>query len=139
MEKTARQILLEDKSLTCVIEKEGQIYKSSRRGVAPLIEFLENKIDLKNSCAADKVVGRGAAFLYVLLGVKELYAQVLSSPAADILSSSKIKYECDTLVPFIKNRSGDGYCPIETSVLDISSPDKALEKIYETLKKLNVS
>ena len=34
----------------------------------------------------DKVVGRAAAFLYVLLEVKEIYAGVMSEGAADVLS-----------------------------------------------------
>ena len=35
--------------------------------------------------AADRVVGRAAAFLYVLLGAGEIYAGVMSDTAADVL------------------------------------------------------
>ena len=70
------QHFLESGNHTCVVCKEDSIYTTSQRGVAPLLNWLDDGVDLKGYSAADRVVGRGAAFLYCLLGVKEVYAKI---------------------------------------------------------------
>lgn len=55
---------------------------STERGVKPLLQWLDGENSVKGFSAVDKVVGRAAAFLYVLLEVKEVYAGVMSEGAA---------------------------------------------------------
>ena len=110
---------------------------SQKRGVAPLVELLENKKYLNGFSAADKVVGKGAAFLYVLLNIDAVYAAVISRPALDVLVKHGIATEYGTLVENIINRRGDGICPIETAVLGIDEPTKAYEAIQKKLLELN--
>ena len=55
---------------------------STERGVKPLLQWLDGENRVKGFSAVDKVVGRAAAFLYVLLEVKEVYAGVMSEGAA---------------------------------------------------------
>ena len=64
--------------------------------------------DLKGFSAADKVVGKGAAFLYVMAGVKEVYASVMSEKAAALLSEYGIDGFCGQKVDRIRNRQGTG-------------------------------
>ena len=70
--------LPEDHNYTCVLCKGEQIYTSTKSGVKPLLELLDSPGNFNGFSAADKIVGKAAAMLYVLLGVKEVYAQVLS-------------------------------------------------------------
>ncbi len=128
--------ILEKNKRTCVICLENEVYESSERGVKPLLSLLDSKIDLKGACAADKVVGAGAAFLYVLLEVKEVYALVLSERARTVLMQNGILVCYDTLVSKIQNRAKNGFCPIETAVWEQTEPAAALVKIRETLKEL---
>ncbi|MBR5558914.1 MAG: DUF1893 domain-containing protein [Oscillospiraceae bacterium] len=128
--------LLQDKDYTCVICKGEQIYTSRKRGVAPLLEWLEQKTDLSGYSAADKVVGRAAAFLYLLLGISRLHACVISSLALQVLEQSGITCEYDLLVPAIRNRAGDGFCPMESAVEELKKPEEALCAIRDTLQKL---
>lgn len=121
---------------TCVLCKNDVIYTSTKRGVKPLLDFLDSQVDLKGFSAADKVVGKAAAFLYVLLGVREVYAHVMSEPAICILESNKIQVQYDISVKNIINRSGTGNCPMEEAVADISVPSDALEAIRIRLKSL---
>ena len=129
--------LLETENYTCVLCRDGHVITDRRRGVRPLMELLESGRDLQGYCAADKVVGKAAAFLYCLLGVKALHAGVLSQPARDVLLAAGIEAKWDTLVPAIRNRAGDGFCPMETAVWDLTDPGPAPEAIRETLKKLS--
>jgi hypothetical protein len=108
-----------------------------RRGIRPLLELLENGTDLHGYSAADKVVGKAAAFLYCLLGVKALHAGVISQPALAVLEATGIVVRYSTLVPAIRNRTGDGFCPMETAVWDLSDPALAPDAIRNALQKLS--
>ncbi|MBO5006382.1 MAG: DUF1893 domain-containing protein, partial [Clostridia bacterium] len=88
-------------------------------------------------CAADKVVGKAAAFLYLFLGVKNLHALVISEHALSLLLGNGVAVSYDTLVPMIRNRTDTGFCPMEQATMNCSSPEEALAAIKETLKKLN--
>lgn len=124
LEKARR--LLESGNYTCVVCKEDTVYSTSQRGVAPLLNWLDTGTDLTGFSAADRVVGRGAAFLYCLLGVKEVYARVMSQPAAEVLHSYGIIANAETYVEGIINRVGNGPCPFEAAVMDIEDAPKAL-------------
>lgn len=129
--------LLEKENYTCVICRGDDVITDRRRGVRPLLELLESGKDLQGYSAADKVVGKAAAFLYCLLGVKALHAGVLSVPARDVLVSAGIAVEWGSLVPAIQNRAGDGFCPMETAVWDLTDPALAPDAIRIALQKLS--
>ena len=129
--------LLEKENYTCVICRGDDVITDRRRGVRPLLELLESGKDLHGYSAADKVVGKAAAFLYCLLGVKALHAGVLSVPARDVLVSASISVEWGSLVPAIRNRAGDGFCPMETAVWDLTDPALAPDAIRAALQKLS--
>ena len=71
---------------TCDLCKGEVTLTSTERGVKPLLQWLDRENSVKGFSAVDKVVGRAAAFLYVLLEVKEIYAGVMSEGAADVFS-----------------------------------------------------
>lgn len=127
---------LEGSDLTCVICSEEDTITSKKRGVAPLLEWLDEGRELSGYSAADKVVGNGAAFLYVLLGVKELYAGVISKSALETLTRHDIPVTYGTLTEAIRNRDNTGFCPIETAVAGIASPQEALTAIRNRLKEM---
>lgn len=128
--------LLRTQGYTCVLCKNGVFYTTSQRGVAPLLTWLESGIDLTGASAADKVVGKGAAFLYCLLGVKTVYSHVMSVAARDTLTEWGIESSYETLTDAIINRKGTDVCPIEKAVFDISEPREALLTIKNTLMQL---
>ncbi|MBR5222751.1 MAG: DUF1893 domain-containing protein [Clostridia bacterium] len=132
----AKNILIEN-DYTCVLCCDNEEYHSNLRGVKPLLDFLESDKDFSGFSAADKTVGAGAAHLYVLLNVKAVWVNIISTAGKKILSENNITVFCETEVPYIINRKGDGMCPIETAVKDITSSQKALEAIKQTLKTLS--
>ena len=134
--KTAKNILIKN-GYTCVLYSDTEEFHSTLRGVKPLLDFLESDKDFSGFSAADKTVGAGAAHLYALLGVKEVWANIISTAGKKILSENNITVFCETEVPYIINRKGDGMCPIETAVNGISSSSEALETIKQTLEALS--
>lgn len=121
---------------TCVLCRENEEFHSALRGVKPLIDFLESNTDFNGFSAADKTVGLGAAHLYLLLGVKSVWAKVISQGAKELLEKNGVEVSSEEEVPYIINRRGDGRCPIETAVGGISCPSEALRVIKETLSRL---
>lgn len=126
---------LSEGGFTCVMCREEQTLVSTQRGVKPLLSWLSEGRG-EDFSAADKVVGGGAAFLYVLLLVREVYAEVMSEPALETLTKHGIKAEYGTLCDNIINRAGTGICPIEQAVAGIDDPTEALKAIKECLKTL---
>ena len=121
---------------TCVLCKENIVYTSLLSGVAPMVEYLNSNTDLKGFSAADKVVGKAVALLFILAGVKEIYAEVISESALETLSHSEIRVSYGTVIHKIMNRFGTDSCPMEQAVELVSVPQIAFEKIKETLGTL---
>ena len=70
--------LLHTGGYSCVIANEGKIRTFTQRGVADLYDLLTREPEfLKGALIADKVVGKGAAALMILGGIKELYTDVV--------------------------------------------------------------
>ena len=128
--------ILNDSDYTCVICSDDETLISQKHGVAPLLDWLDKGKCLTEYSAADKIVGNGAAFLYVLLDVKELYAEVISKSALETLAQHHIPVTYDILTEAILNREHTGFCPIESAVIGISSPQAALTAIRQKLKEM---
>ena len=133
--ENARRLLTEQ-GCTCVLCLEGRTVTSHRRGVAPLLELLDSGESYIGFSAADKVVGKATAMLYRLLGVKALWAAVISESALETLHAGGIEAHWEQKVPHIVNRTGDGPCPMEAATAHTDEPSAALEAIRATLKKL---
>ena len=129
--------ILSEGQYTCVLCRGADTVTDSRRGVKPLLELLESGRTFAGYSAADKVVGKAAAFLYCLLGVTALHAGVISQPALTVLENAGITVRYDTLVPAIRNRTGDGFCPMETAVWALTDPTLAPQAIREALQRLS--
>ena len=128
--------LLESGDYTCVVCRDDLVYTTRERGVAPLLHWLDSGLDLSDFSAADRVVGRGAAFLYCLLGVKAVYSQVMSRPAEEVLQAKGIRAEAETFVDGIINRAGTGPCPFEAAVMNITKPEEALAAIRSKRRQM---
>ena len=133
-EKAVR--LLREGNLTCAVCGEEIEYTSTLRGVQPLLRPYEEGRRFVGCAAADRVIGKAAACLYVLLGVERVYAEIVSRPAREIFEKNGIALDYDKLVELIENRTRTGLCPMETAVRDITDPKEAPGLIREALKKL---
>ena len=131
----AKKTLAED-GITLALCKGETVYTDTRRGVVPLLALLDTGVDLTGFSAADKVVGKAAAFLYLRLGVATVYADVMSSPAYDLLIAHGVSAYADTFVPAIRTRTGDGFCPMETVCLPLADPTEAERAIRHRLAAL---
>lgn len=130
--------LLSEGEYTCVACKGELTHTATHRGVKPLVQWLDEGTNLQGFSAADKVVGKATAFLYCLLGVKAVYSQVMSTAAMEVLRAHGIEAQCTREVPGIISRKGDGPCPFEAAVWEITDPALALEAVHRKQAEMNI-
>ncbi len=128
--------ILHTNGYTCVACRGADVFSSRERGVKPLLAWLDSGLDLTGYSAADTVVGRAAAFLYITLGVSALYCGVLSRGALELLEARGITLRFGTLTEEIINRAGTGPCPFEAAVRDDTTPEAAVESIRAKAREL---
>lgn len=126
--------LLKEDQYTCVLCMGEALHVSRQRGVRPLLELAGR--DFSGYAAADKVVGKATALLYCHLHIRQLHACVISDAALEVLQVHGIHATWDRRVPYIRNRAGDGRCPMELATQDISDPRDALVAIRKKLEEL---
>ena len=135
--KHAIELLRSDRAITLAVVNHGENRIFTARGVKPLLELATATPEfLEGASVADKVTGAASAFLLVQGKVKELYTNVISERAGEILHSHGIEYTAAMTVGGIVNRSGDGACPMETAVKEITDPKAAVKAISDKLTEL---
>ncbi len=122
---------------SCVVRNGDEIRLFRERGVKDLYRLLKEEPRLlRGAFIADKVVGKGAAALMILGGADELFADVISHPALELLNRTPLKVSYTLAVPHIVNRTRTGRCPVETLCLDLRTPEECLVRIEEFMQTL---
>ena len=118
--------LLHEGNYSCVVEKDGEIRTFTRRGVIDLFElYCSDPVFMDGAKVTDKVIGKGAAAILALGNVSEVWTDVISEPACDLLENAGITLSYGNKVPFIINRNHTGRCPLETAC-DVSDMPEVL-------------
>lgn len=119
--------LYEKNASLVVMFESGEIKEYYSPRVRDIVSILkENEDALKGACVADKVIGKVAATLLAIAGVKEIYANTISEFAIPVLEENNIKYEYKNRVEYIINNDKTGMCPMENKFKD----EKDLKIIY---------
>lgn len=124
---------------SCVIANGDRIRTFTQRGVADLYDLLVQESEfLHGASVADKVIGKAAASLMVLGGVREVYTRTISRPALQLLQEAGVMVTCDEIVDHIINRDRAGWCPLEQASRDLHSAKEifpVIEKFIANLRK----
>ena len=127
---------LEADGLTCIVRCGDKVLTSTQRGIRPLLDWIAQGEDVAGGAAADRIVGKAAALMYVLMGVREVYAGVLSESGLAVLRGHGVRVCYGELTPRIINRAGTGLCPMEETVLAVSDPAEAYAALRRTAQRL---
>ncbi len=130
----AKQLLKDD--ITCVLVKGDTVYTSVKKGIAPIMEFLNEGRDIRGFSVADRIVGKAAASLFICAGIREVYGEVMSVRGMAKLDEYQIPYTFKDKADKIINRKGDDICPMEKTVMDIDDPKEAYLALKEKIKSL---
>ena len=123
--------------LTCVLTEGGVMFKSKDKGVQPLLDWMNSGNNYMSYMIADKVIGRAAAFIDIAMGIREVYAEVMSEGAKTLLENNHVVVNYDTLVPEILNADKTDLCPLEKAVEGIENAAEALMPIELALIRMN--
>lgn len=121
---------------TLALCRDGELLTSNRRGVAPMVAFLREGRTLAGYAAADRVVGKAAAWLFILAGIDTVYADTLSEGGRELLTRHEIPVQWNALTPAIRNRDNTGLCPMEQAVAEATDAADALRRIEERMAQL---
>lgn len=122
---------------TCVVLKDEQIiFKSQDKGIKPILTIINNKLDIVGTKVYDLIIGKAAAMLYTLLGVKKIITKTISERGLAFLEKNNIEVEYLVKTNEIINRMKSGICPMEETVINIDDPKIALELLKKKIQEL---
>lgn len=121
---------------TICLCKEGKCLFSEKKGIAPMMGFIADNINLEGYSVADLVVGKAAALLFVKCKIKAVFAKTLSKGGAEVLKSNNIPFEYETLAEKIINRNGTDICPMEKTVLNTDDPEEGYILLKNKLQSM---
>jgi len=133
----AKEIVVKENLNICIVRNGEVVFKSASRGIYPMYKAVSECFEqLENASVADRVVGRAAALLNVYSKIAEVYSDVISENAVDMLEDNHIKVSYEVKVPNINNRDKTDLCPIEklSSTIKDYEFNRLMEKIEEFLK-----
>lgn len=124
---------------TLALCKNGEVITSDLRGVAPMVGFILNGKRLDGYSAADKVVGKAAAMLFIKAGVTAVHAVTLSQSGQRLFETHGIKYSFESLTEHIINRNRTGLCPMEQAVSETDDIETGVKLIMKKLEEITKS
>lgn len=117
--------ILRREKCSLVVKNHDIVTTYSKPGVRDLEYLLDHDPEmLHGATIADKVIGKAAAAMVVVGGVKELYAEVMSKKAIPFLEEAGIVYTYGTLVDTIKEE-GDR-CQLEKITAPATTPEETV-------------
>lgn len=118
--------------LSLAVYNHDSLSTYHQRGVNDLLELLENEPQrLKGAIVADKIVGKASASLLIVGDVKELYTNIIATPAREMLEKAGIVVSAKEEVPMILNRDRSGQCPMDQSLNGIDDPEECVAKMMQ--------
>ncbi|MBQ4642380.1 MAG: DUF1893 domain-containing protein [Oscillospiraceae bacterium] len=130
---------IEAGSIVCAAIREGEIIAfHTGRGVAPVLQMYQQG-QLAGSILVDKVVGKAAAMVMTRGGVVGCHAVTMSKAALQWFQQQRIQITYDYLTEYIVNRTGDGMCPMEQTVLNLQDDSRIVSVLEEKLSQLRDS
>ena len=116
-----------------VLVKGEDIIKETQKGLGPLVKLAEGEKDFTDYSICDRITGRAASFLYVLLGLKEVYAVKMAKLAVQILDRAEIKFGAGGFVETVLDENMSDTDKFEKAVLRSGSAINALNDIKAVL------
>ncbi|MFI3289064.1 MAG: DUF1893 domain-containing protein [Rikenellaceae bacterium] len=122
---------------SAVVANGDDVRSFTQQGVADLYDLLKSDPKfLEGALVADKIVGKGAAALLIKGGVKKVYANTISDGAlALFFNESDIIVTYNEKVPYIKNQTKKGWCPLEELCKEETTVETILPKIDSFIKE----
>lgn len=124
---------------TIALCKDDKILYSDKKGISPMIDFIESNTDLAGYSVADLIVGKAVAMLFIKAGIIQVFAKTISKQAIEMLKKHNVPFRYEIMTDNIINRKGDDICPMEKAVINIDDIEQGYIAIKNTLLSLQSS
>lgn len=130
--------LIQKREATCVVLQNEVIVRTDvGTGISPLLRLYDEEPEvLKNAVVVDKIIGKAAAMILVLAGVRMVYGEVMSAAGLAYLQQHQVQTAYGRCVEVIYNRASTGICPIESLVLSIDDAAAGVQSIRRRVREL---
>ena len=130
----AKKIL--DEGNMCVLCYNGMVFTNNKKGVLPLIEFLDSNFDFSMFSSAKDYIDLQEAILYLKLGIKNIYARKLTKEAKKLFDDSNFTYHYSELVDSTCDSYEYKFYEVIKDIEDIDLKIKLLKEKLEELKEV---
>lgn len=116
--------------------RDGEIITDDGRGISPMMKFIAEGRELTGYSAADVIIGKAAAMLFVKAGVICVHGKTMSESGRSFLETHGIPCTYDVLTERIINRRGTDLCPMEKAVAEIDDAEEGYSALRNKLEEL---
>lgn len=116
----------------------SEMITDDSKGIAPMMKLIAAGTDLRGYSAADLIVGKAAAMLFVKAGIVSVFGRVMSEAALRYLKQHALAASYGTLTEEIINRLGTDICPMEKTVEKIEDADEGYAALCQKIAELKV-
>lgn len=119
--------MLNEQGLSLLIFNNGELTTHANRGIQDLLQLISERPErLNGAVAADKIIGKSAAAIMIVGGVKEVHTNVICTPARELFEENGVLVFATEEVPMIMNRNQSGMCPMDTQIANIESVEECV-------------
>ena len=130
----AREVL-SNSDCSVVIISYGKIWKKKTGdGIKPILEAIDEMgEDIHDSIIGDRILGKASALLCRYAKAQGVYSPQGTKTGIALLIMGGVPCQVDQLIQQINNRAGNGPCPFEKMLKDVTSPDDAYKILKEKI------
>jgi len=122
---------VKEKRFALSIVKDGEtLFQSRMPGITALVQAIdEDQLRFRGASAADRILGKAAAMLFVYSEISSIFASIASQDALTTLKRFQVPLEYEKIVTKILNRTQTSTCPFERLVIDVDTPEEAFRRL----------
>jgi len=128
--------MLNEQGLSLLVFNNGELTTHANRGIQDLLQLISDQPErLKGAVAADKIIGKSAAAIMIVGGVKQVHTNIICTPARELFEANGVQVFASEEVPMIMNRNRSGMCPMDTQINEVENVEECVA-ILQNMPKL---
>lgn len=127
--------MLNEQHLSLLVYNDSTLTTHANRGVRDLLQLISEQPErLNGAIVADKIIGKSAAAIMIVGGVKQVHTNIICTPARELFEANGVLVFASEEVPMIMNRNRSGMCPMDTQINEVESVEECVA-ILQNLPK----
>lgn len=119
--------MLNEQGLSLLVYNHGELTTHANRGIQDLLQLISEQPErLKGAVVADKIIGKSAAAIMIVGGVKQVHTNIICTPARELFEANGVQVFASEEVPMIMNRNRSGMCPMDTQINEVESVEECV-------------